>query len=147
MKHFASTVRNMAILGAVSAAAFISGCATAEQNMAEQQKLHLVPGKQIYATGPNYQFCEVGLFYGTSPENAVAVFYNPTPAPNTARPEQFAQIEKDKAQIIKRQRRAETRSSTPPVTGRGTNSGSTRSATYRSSERSRWPTWVSCRWP
>ena len=101
MKTFERQFATMAILAAVSAAAFISGCATAEQNMAEQQKLRLVPGKQIHATGPNYQFCEVGLFYGTTLENAVAVFYNPTPASNTARPEQFAQIEKDKAQIIK----------------------------------------------
>ena len=101
MNHLASTVRNTAILGAVSAAAVISGCATAEQNMAEQQKLRLVPGKQVHATGPNYQFCEVGLFYGTSPENAVAVFYNPTTGTEHCTPEQFAQIEKDKAQIIK----------------------------------------------
>ena len=69
--------------------------------MAEQQKLRLVPGKQIYATGPNYQFCEVGLFYGTTPENAVAVFYNPTTGTEHCTPEQFAQIEKDKAQIVK----------------------------------------------
>ena len=75
---------------------FLFGCATAEQNMAEQQKLRLVPGKQIYATGPNYQFCEVALFYGTSPENAVAVFYNPTTGtehctPGTVRPDREGQ--------------------------------------------------------
>jgi hypothetical protein len=101
MKHIAKTARKFAWLAAVLAAAFVAGCATAEQNMAEQQKLRLVPGKQIYATGPNYQFCEVGLFYGTSAENAVAVFYNPTTGTEHCSPEQFAQIEKDKAQIIK----------------------------------------------
>jgi hypothetical protein len=146
MKHIGSSVRHIAILAAVSAAAVISGCATAEQNMAEQQKLHLVPGKQIYATGPNYQFCEVGLFYGTTPENAVAVFYNPTTGTEHCTPEQFAQIEKDKAQIIK-DNGARDASSTPPVTGRGTSSGSMRSATCASSVRSGWPTWVSYPWP
>ena len=74
----------------------LAGCATAEQNMAEQQKLRLIPGKQIHATGPNYQFCEVGLFYGTSPENAVAVFYNPTTGtehctPGAVRPDREGQ--------------------------------------------------------
>ena len=97
MKFAGRTVQKLAVLAAV--AAVVGGCATAEQNMAEQQKLRLVPGKQIYATGPNYQFCEVGLFYGTSEANAVAIFYNPTTGTEHCTPEQFAQIEKDKAQI------------------------------------------------
>ena len=78
MKAVENRGSRFAALAAVACAMLLFGCATAEQNMAEQQKLHLVPGKQIYATGPNYQFCEVGLFYGTSAENAVAIFYNPT---------------------------------------------------------------------
>ncbi len=53
MEHLGKTMRNVAILAAVSAAAVMSGCATVEQNMAEQQKLHLIPGKQFQATGPN----------------------------------------------------------------------------------------------
>ncbi|MEF8749747.1 MAG: hypothetical protein V5B31_18390 [Candidatus Accumulibacter propinquus] len=51
MQHLGKTVQSLAALATV--AAVVGGCATAEQNMAEQQKLHLVPGKQIYATGPN----------------------------------------------------------------------------------------------
>ncbi|WP_295448766.1 hypothetical protein [uncultured Thiodictyon sp.] len=100
MKLLGKTARRLAVLAAASAAAFIGGCATAEQNMAAQQKQHLIPGKQIQATGPNYQFCELGLFYGTSMENAVADFYNPTGIDHCT-PEQFAQLEKAKAQIIK----------------------------------------------
>lgn len=144
MKHFGTIIRSIAILAAVSVAAFIGGCATAEQNMAEQTKQHLIPGKQLQASGPNYEFCEVALFYGTSMGNAVADFYNPTGIDHCS-PEQFAQIEKDKAQIIK-DAGARTPSSTPAVSGPGTNSGSTRSATKNNLGRSRWPTWVSCRW-
>jgi hypothetical protein len=88
-------------LAVVAGAVYLAGCATAEQNMAEQRKLHLIPGKELHVYGPNYQFCEVGLFYGTTPDNAVAIFYNPTTGTEHCTPEQFAQIEKDKAQIIK----------------------------------------------
>jgi hypothetical protein len=101
MKTVSSLGLKTVALAALAGAVYLAGCATAEQNMAEQQKLRLIPGKQIYATGPNYQFCEVGLFYGTSPDNAVAVFYNPTTGTEHCTPEQFAQIEKGKAQIIK----------------------------------------------
>ena len=79
MKHFASTVRNMAILGAVSAAAFISGCATLEQNMAASEKQYVVPGKVMHvADMNNYPFCEIGLITGTSESNAVLNIWNTT---------------------------------------------------------------------
>jgi len=90
-----------AALAAVAGAMVLAGCATVQQNMAEQSKDHLIPGKQAHVYGPNYQFCEVALFYGTSLENAVADFYNPTTGTEHCTPEQFAQIEKDKAQIVK----------------------------------------------
>jgi len=51
---------------------------TVQQNMAEQSKKHIIPGKELHAKGPNYQFCEVAPMVGTSKENAVANFYNPT---------------------------------------------------------------------
>jgi hypothetical protein len=101
MNDLGKPVRGLALLAAISGIVVLAACATAEQNMAEQQKLHLVPGKQLQANGPNYQFCEVALFYGTTPENAVAIFYNPTGIDHCS-PEQFAQIEKDKEQIVKR---------------------------------------------
>jgi len=101
MKTVSSLGLKCVALAAVAGAVFLAGCATVEQNMAEQSKLHLIPGKQLHVTGPNYQFCEVALFYGTSPENAVADFYNPTTGTEHCTPEQFAQIEKDKAQIVK----------------------------------------------
>src|SRR5262249_53768782 len=73
---------------------------TVQQNMAEQSKKHIIPGKELHARGPNYQFCEVAPMVGTSKENAVANFYNPTGIDHCT-PEQFAQIEKDKEKIIK----------------------------------------------
>jgi hypothetical protein len=88
------------MLVTIAAAMALGACATAEQNMAKQEKVHLIPGKQLQATGPNYQFCEVAVFYGTSMENAVADFYSPTGIDHCS-PEQFAQIEKDKEQIVK----------------------------------------------
>ena len=54
MKTVESGGLRYAALAAVAGAVLLLGCATAEQNMAEQQKLHLIPGKQIYTTGPNY---------------------------------------------------------------------------------------------
>lgn len=100
MKCVGKTVRKFALLAAVTGAVLVTGCATVEQNMAEQSKLHLIPGKEIDATGPNYEFCEVAPIYGTSMENAVADFYNPTGIDHCS-PEPFAQIEKDKEKIIK----------------------------------------------
>jgi hypothetical protein len=73
---------------------------TLEQNMAEQVKQHIIPGKQLHAVGPNYEFCEVAPFVGTSMEHAVANFYNPTGLDHCS-PEQFAQIELDKEKISK----------------------------------------------
>ena len=92
----------LGLLAGRSARRSSPGAPPPEQNMAEPQKQHLVPGKQIHATGPNYQFCEVALIYGTSPgERGRGSSTTRRPAPNTARPEQFAPIENDKAQIIK----------------------------------------------
>ena len=81
-------------------ALFDHRCATVQENMAEQTRSHLIPGKQLHATGPNYEFCEVAPIYGTSEENAVADFYNPTGIDHCS-PEQFTQIQKDKEKIIK----------------------------------------------
>jgi len=100
MKFVGRTVQKLAVLAAVSGAVLLTGCATVEQNMAEQSKLHIIPGKQLHANGPNYEFCEVAPIYGTSMGNAVADFYNPTGIDHCS-PEQFAQIEKDKEKIIK----------------------------------------------
>jgi hypothetical protein len=77
-----------------------TGAMTAEQNMAAQAKSHVVPGKQLHAKGPNYTFCEVAPIVGTSKENSVANFYNPTGIDHCS-PEQFAEIVKDKDKIIK----------------------------------------------
>ena len=101
MKTAPSQSLKYAALTAATVAFLVAGCATVQQNMAEQSKEHLIPGKQVHVYGPNYQFCEVALFYGTSLENAVADFYNPTTGTEHCTPEQFAQIEKDKAQIVK----------------------------------------------
>jgi hypothetical protein len=81
-------------------AAFSQETLTLQQNMAEQQKKHIIPGKQLKAKGPNYEFCEVAPVMGTSPANAVANFYNPTGLDHCS-PEQFAEIVKDKQNIIK----------------------------------------------
>src|ERR1035441_7819232 len=86
------------MLTAVCGAAFAQ---TAEQNMAAQSKQHIIPGKQLHAVGPNYEFCEVAPIVGTSKENAVANFYNPTGVDHCS-PEQFTQIVGDKEKIIKR---------------------------------------------
>jgi hypothetical protein len=77
-----------------------AGAMTAEQNMAAQAKSHVVRDKQLHAKGPNYTFCEVAPIMGTSKENAVANFYNPTGIDHCT-PEQFAEIVKDKDKIIK----------------------------------------------
>ncbi len=91
MKDPGRAVHGLALLAPLTGIVALAGCATVEQNMAEQQKLHLIPGKQLHATGPNYQFCEVALFYGTSPENAVANLLQPdrhrTLQPGTVRPD------------------------------------------------------------
>ncbi len=79
MKPFASTIRNMAILGAVSAAAFISGCASLDQNLDASIKQYAVPGKVMHvADMNNYPFCEIGLITGTSESNAVLNIWNTT---------------------------------------------------------------------
>ena len=67
MKTVSSLSLKCVALAAAVGALLFAGCATVQQNMAEQSKDHLIPGKQLHVTGPNYQFCEVALFYGTSP--------------------------------------------------------------------------------
>jgi hypothetical protein len=100
MEHFGKTVRTMATLAAVSAAAFISGCATLDENMAASKKAHLVPGKQLHvpAEGDRLVFCEVALINGTSKANAIADFYNST-GTDICTPEKFAALNKE--QIVK----------------------------------------------
>ncbi|MGA7411253.1 MAG: hypothetical protein WBW33_12255 [Bryobacteraceae bacterium] len=103
MKFLVKRVRRFGVPGAISAVVLLSSAAfaqTLEENMASQAKLHIVPGKKLHAKGPNYEFCEVAPFVGTSPQNAVANFYNPTGIDHCT-PEQFAEIVKNKAQIIK----------------------------------------------
>ncbi len=100
MKSSERKAQTLATLAAAVGAVLLTGCSNAEQNMAKQSKQHLILGKQLHATGPNYQFCEVAPIYGTSKENAVADFYNPTGIDHCT-PEQYAQIEKDKEKIKK----------------------------------------------
>jgi hypothetical protein len=103
MKVRVKTVQKLAALAAVSAVVFLGNAAfgqTLEENMAAQLKQHVTPGKHIKAKGPNYEFCEVAPIIGTSAENAVANFYNPTGIDHCS-PEQFAEIVKDKEQIMK----------------------------------------------
>jgi hypothetical protein len=57
-----------AVLTVVSGVAFAQGTQTAEQNMAAQSKQHIIPGKQLHAVGPNYEFCEAAPIVGTSKE-------------------------------------------------------------------------------
>ncbi len=103
MRIRVKTVRNFVVLAAISAVVLLSSAAfgqTLQENMAAQIKQHATPGKHIKAKGPNYEFCEVAPIMGTSPENAVANFYNPTGIDHCS-PEQFAQIVNDKEKIIK----------------------------------------------
>src|SRR5206468_5176629 len=109
MKDRGKTVQGLAWLAAglcavlspgSTSAQQTTGAMTVEQNMAAQAKSHVVPGKQVHATGPNYTFCEVAPIVGTSKENAVANFYNPTGIDHCT-PEQFAEIVKDKDKIMK----------------------------------------------
>ena len=73
---------------------------TVEKNMKKQVELHQIEGESLKATGPNYQFCEVAPFIGTTKENAVANFYNPTGVDNCTE-EDFEKIVAAKDQIIK----------------------------------------------
>jgi hypothetical protein len=77
-----------------------AGELTVEQNMVEQHNLNVKPGKKLTAKGPNYQFCEVAPIMGTSMENAVANFYNPTGLDHCT-PEDFEKIVALKDKIIK----------------------------------------------
>ena len=100
MKKIGMRATRIVLVAGAIAPLLLGGCATVDQNMAEQSKRHIIPGKQLHATGPNYEFCEVAPIYGTSMENAVADFYNPTGIDHCT-PEQFAEIEKEKEKIIK----------------------------------------------
>ena len=91
---------NLVLLAMLTAVCGAASAQTAEQNMAAQSKQHIIPGKQLHAVGPNYEFCEVAPIVGTSKENAVANFYNPTGVAHCS-PEQFTQIAGDKEKIIK----------------------------------------------
>lgn len=96
--------KSMTVAAALSAV-LVTGYAgaeemTAEQNMAEQRKLHIIPGKTLTAKGPNYQFCEVAPIMGTTKENAVANFYNPTGIAHCTA-EDFEQIVVQKETIMK----------------------------------------------
>lgn len=72
---------------------------TAEKNMEILIKKHIIPGKTLKATGPNYEFCEVATVVGTTEENAVANFYNPTGIDNCSA-EDFAKIVSMKDQLL-----------------------------------------------
>ena len=100
MERFRTTVRRMAALAVVMAAAVVSGCASLDDNMAASRKEHLVSGKQLHVVneGDNLVFCEVALITGTSKANAIADFYNST-GTDVCTPEKFAAL--DKAQILK----------------------------------------------
>jgi len=91
-----------AVLAAVLSAVLVTGAwgQTLEQNMTAQRKQHIIPGKELHAKGPNFEFCEVAPIMGTSKENAVANFYNPTGVDHCS-PEQFSEIVKDKEKIIR----------------------------------------------
>ena len=76
--HKAFTAKSVCCLAL--SAAFLTGCANLEDNMAASKKANLVPGKEIHVTkqGDNFVFCEVALITGTTKSNAIADFYNST---------------------------------------------------------------------
>jgi hypothetical protein len=96
-RHLTSVAAAALLCGSL-AAGIGAQAQTVDENMAAQAKLHAIPGKQLTAQGPNYQFCEVGVIVGTTPENAVVNFYNPTGLDNCT-PEQFAEIAAKKEEI------------------------------------------------
>lgn len=105
MKETTMKLTRAMIVTAVLSAFFATGYAgaeqmTAEQNMEKQRKQHLISGKTLKAKGPNYQFCEVAPIMGTTKENAVANFYNPTGIAHCTA-EDFEKIVAQKDQIIK----------------------------------------------
>ena len=105
MNFLKMTFKNLVAVAVVLGPVFCTGNATAEdltaeENMAEQARLHIIPGKKITAKGPNYQFCEVAPIIGTSMQNAVANFYNPTGIDHCT-PEDFEKIVAQKDKIIK----------------------------------------------
>ena len=59
------------------------------------------PASKLHATGPNYQFCEVGAVLRHVAGERGRGLLQPDTGTEHCSPEQFAQIEKDKAQIIK----------------------------------------------
>ena len=69
---------------------------TAQDNMKRSREEHWIKGKQVVVTDTRgYRFAEVALFTGTSPENAVADFYNSTGVDDPT-PSRFAELDKDK---------------------------------------------------
>ena len=108
----------------LAAAAVSQQALTLEQNLAEYRKT--LKATERHATGPNYQFCEVAPIVGTSKENAVALFFNPTTIGHCTEA-QFVEIERDKDKIIKEMGALDVFLN-PPVIGRGTKSPSAKSA-------------------
>jgi len=101
MKHFEKTARKIAVLAAVSAAAFVSGCDSLDQNIAASEKQYAVPGKVMHvANMNNYPFCEIGLITGTSESNAVLNIWNTTSVGDCP-PDKFDPILADKGEKIK----------------------------------------------
>ena len=70
---------------------------TAEQNVESQKKKHLIPDREIHLKDLKgcYRFADVALFSGTSPENAVADFYNSTGIDDPV-PSRFATLDQAK---------------------------------------------------
>jgi hypothetical protein len=68
----------------------------AKENLERSQKEHLIVGRKIEMFNMRgYRFAEVALFTGTSPQNAVADFYNSTGVDDPT-PRRFAALDKDK---------------------------------------------------
>jgi hypothetical protein len=70
---------------------------TAEQNVEGSQMKHLIPDREIHLKDlkGSYRFAEVALFTGSSPENAVANFYNSTGIDDPI-PSHFASLDQAK---------------------------------------------------
>jgi hypothetical protein len=68
----------------------------AQANLERSRKEHLIVGRKIEMFNMRgYRFCEVALFTGTSPQDAVADFYNSTGVDDPT-PKRFASLDKDK---------------------------------------------------
>ena len=109
--HKAVTAKSVCCLAL--SAAFLTGCANLEDNMAASKKANLVPGKEIHLTkqGDNFVFCEVALITGTTKANAIADFYNST-GTDICTPERFAALDGEKIKkekVVSKETEAELR--------------------------------------